>query len=136
MADNMEEARLFMDDYFQHRIDSGWVNTDQFYSDLFHESVSSKQWNRIKTLVDNSNGNVQSYEQTSWNINSKTSTNELSGTFVTYSFGTVNEIGTVVETIVLHKNSSYPTFKIINHHFDSPEIQATINEGIDKVTGK
>jgi|GEM_PF-4862831 len=135
LPESVSEANIFFDDFYKHRIDSGWTDTDKFYSQEFHESASTEDWNRIKNLVTNANGSVRSFEKISWNVKSNSSTNKISGTTATYTFRTTNVVGEVIETVALVKNRDNPTFKIISHNFNSPEIQKIINQGIDNVTG-
>lgn len=135
LSDNVQEADSFFEEFYQHRINSDWVDTEKFYSTEFLEKIETEQWDRVKRMVKTAHGSIRSYEKGSWNIKSNASTGSGSSTIAKYTFKTVYDTGEAVETIVLIKNTSNPTFKIYRYNINSPEIQDVINRGIDAATG-
>ncbi|GAB5408624.1 MAG: hypothetical protein BalsKO_09890 [Balneolaceae bacterium] len=131
-SESNEEANEVMDNFFENRIEEGSTGNTRYYSNLFLESTSTEEWERIKSLVNKANGKLVSYEQTGWKIQKKKNSSELSGTFVHYSYRIVYENGEGTETITLIKNSEIPSFKIITHHFTSTMIQQLVNKSIDE----
>lgn len=131
-SESNEEANKVMESFFENRIEENSLGNISYYSNLFLESTSTEEWNRIKSLVNKANGKIISYEQTGWQVQKKANTSELSGTFVHYSYKIVYENGEGTETISLIKNSESPSFKIIKHHFTSTMINQLVNKGIDE----
>jgi hypothetical protein len=114
------------------RIEKGGFGSDNYYSEVFWKSTDSQKWENIKQLVDKAMGNLKSYKLKTWNVTTQAKTNDLSGTIVSLVYDTVYEKGNGTETIVLHKPITGKTFKIVGHHFNSPEIQKLIDKGIEK----
>ena len=131
-SESIDETDELMKTFFENRIEEGTTGSSRFYSTLFTESTGEQEWERIQSLVLKANGKLLSYEKTGWQVQKKTHTSELSGTFVHYSYNTTYELGEGIELISLVKNSDNPTFRIIKHTFNSSMIQDLINKGIDQ----
>lgn len=131
-SEDFDQANSAIDSFFNERIEKGSIAPSQYYIDNFM-SNNPDEWIRIQKLVQEANGNLLSYERSGWQIQNKSSTSELSGTFVYYSFNTVYEKGEGTETITVLKNTDNPSFKVIGHHFDSKMIQDLVNQGINNV---
>lgn len=130
-TESKEEAKIVMDNFFEQRIENGTTGDEKYYSDIFLDSTSSKEWDRIKSIVNSANGKILSYEQSNWQIQNKANASELSGTYVYFSFNTAYENGEGTELITLFKNDENPTFKIIGHNFKSTMIVDFVNNSID-----
>ena len=128
MNQDIKEADLFMEKFFNDRIKTGDAGPSHYYSRFFKEVTSDEQWQGIKDLVINAHGKLRSFEQLTWKIETKTHISNLSGTFVFYTYNTVFENDSAVETIALFKNEENPKFRIISHRYNSDNIQKLLDE--------
>ena len=126
------EAQKVAESLFQERINDGWFGSDRYYSDLFWENTDQKKWSNIKALVAKAMGDLESYSLSSWNVQSKVNTSELSGTIVVLEYETVYREGTGTETLTIHKPLMGNEFSILGHNFYSEKIQQMIDESIEQ----
>jgi hypothetical protein len=127
------EAEKIAESLFQERINSGWLDSDRYYSDLFWENTDKKKWSDIKNIVKQALGDLESYSLTSWNVQSKVNTNEISGTIVVLQYETVYKKGIGTETLTIHKPLMGNKFSILGHNINSKQIQQVIDKGIEQV---
>jgi len=127
------EAQKIAESLFQERINSGWFDSDRYYSDLFWENTDEKKWSNIKDIVTQALGDLESYSLTSWNVQSKVNTNAISGTIVVLEYETVYKKGIGTETLTIHKPLMGNEFSILGHNFNSKKIQQVIDNGIEQV---
>ena len=126
------EAQKIAESLFQERINSGWFDSDRYYSDLFWENTDEKKWSNIKDIVTQALGDLESYSLTSWNVQSKVNTRELSGTIVILVYETVYSEGQGTETLMIHKPLMGNEFSILGHNFNSEKIQQVIDKSIEQ----
>jgi hypothetical protein len=127
------EAEKIAESLFQERITSGWFDSDRYYSDLFWENTDEKKWTNIKNIVKQALGDLESYSLTSWNVQSKVKTNEISGTIVVLQYETVYNKGIGTETLTIHKPLMGNKYSILGHNFNSKQIQQVIDNGLEQV---
>ena len=127
------EAEKIAESLFQERITSGWIDSDRYYSDLFWKNTDEKKWSDIKNIVTQALGDLESYSLTSWNVQSKVNTNEMSGTIVVLEYETVYKKGIGTETLTIHKPLMGNEFSILGHNFNSKQIQQVIDNGLEHV---
>jgi hypothetical protein len=130
VSDDIKDADLTMKNYFDVRIKTQDAGPNQFYSTHFKAETSEEDWNNIKLLVNKAHGNLKSYEQLTWKIESSVSTETISGTMVFYTYKTEFENGMANESITLIKNEENPKFKILAHQFNSDNIQKLLSENL------
>jgi hypothetical protein len=127
------EAQKIAESLFQERINSGWLDSNRYYSDLFWEKTDENKWSNIKHIVSQALGDLESYSLTSWNVQSKVNTNEMSGTIVVLEYETLYKKGIGTETLTIHKPLMGHKFSILGHNFNSDQIQQVIDNGIEQV---
>ena len=130
------EAQKIAESLFQERINSGWFDSDRYYSDLFWENTDENKWSNIKHIVSQALGDLESYSLTSWNVQSKVNTNSISGTIVVLEYQTVYKNGIGTETLTIHKPLMGNKFSILGHNFNSNKIQQVIDNGIQQLASK
>jgi hypothetical protein len=126
------EAENIAESLFQERIFNGGFGPKEYYSDLFWKNSDEKKWSSVKNLVNRAMGNLLTYSLSSWKVQSKVHTNQVSGTFVVLVYETVYEKGNGTETLTIHKPVSGGEFAILGHHFNSEKIKELINKGIEQ----
>jgi hypothetical protein len=126
------EAEKVAESLFQERINDGWLDSDRYYSDLFWKNTDEKKWSNIKNLVAKAMGDLESYSLTTWNVQSKVNTSELSGTIVVLVYETVYREGKGSETLTIHKPLMGNKYSILGHNFNSEKIQQVIDESIEQ----
>jgi hypothetical protein len=126
------EAEKVAEFLFNERIQNGWDGTDKYYSDLFWKNTTDKKWHNIRKLVTKAMGELKSFSLTTWNIQSKVNTNEISGTLVRLVYETVYDKGKGTETLVVHKPLMGEKFAILSHNINSELIQQLIEKGIEQ----
>jgi hypothetical protein len=77
-------------------------------------------------------GDLQSYSLSSWKVQTKVHTNQISGTFVVLVYETVYEKGNGTETLTIHKPGLGYKFAILGDHFNSEKIKELIEKGIER----
>ena len=85
------EAEKVAQSLFNERIRNGWSGSNEFYSDLFWKSTNEKKWSNIQNLVTKAMGELKSYSLTTWKVQSKVHTSEISGTIVVLVYETIYE---------------------------------------------
>ncbi len=68
MLPGQEDAKRFVDSFFQDRISNGGAGRDEFYSEIFWKNTDKKRWATVKQLVDCALGNLKSYTFVSSNV--------------------------------------------------------------------
>ena len=126
------EAEKISESLFQERIFNGGFGSKEYYSDLFWKNTDEKKWSSVKNVVNRAMGNLLTYSLSSWKVQSKVHTNQVSGTFVVLVYETVYEKGNGTETLTIHKPVSGGEFAILGHHFKSEKIKELINKGIEQ----
>lgn len=126
------DAEKVAESLFQDRIFNGVFGPKEYYSDLFWKNTDEKKWSSITNLVNKAMGNLLTYSLSSWKVQSKVHTNQVSGTFVVLVYETVYEKGNGTETLTIHKPVSGGEFAILGHHFNSEKIKDLINKGIEQ----
>ncbi len=126
------EAEKVAESLFQERISDGWLGSDRYYSDLFWKNTGEKKWSNIKNLVEKAMGDLESYSLTTWNVQSKVNTRELSGTIVILVYETVYSEGKGTETLMIHKPLMGNEFSILGHNFNSERIQQMMDKSIEQ----
>ena len=127
------EAQKIAESLFQERINSGWIDSDRYYSALFWKNTDEKKWSNIKNIVKLALGDLESYSLTSWNVQSKVNTNAISGTIVVLEYETVYKKGIGTETLTIHKPLMGNEFSILGHNFNSKQIQQVIDSVLGHV---
>lgn len=127
------EAQKIAESLFQERINSGWFDSDRYYSELFWKNTDENKWSNIKHIVTQSLGDLESYSLTSWNVQSKVNTHAISGTIVVLEYKTVYKKGIGIETLTIHKPLMGKEFSILGHNFNSKQIQQVIDNSIEHV---
>jgi hypothetical protein len=123
------EAQKIAESLFQERINSGWFDSDRYYSDLFWKNTDKNTWSNIKHIVTQALGDLESYSLTSWEVQSKVNTNAISGTIVVLEYETIYKKGIGTETLTIHKPLMSDEFSILGHNFNSKHIQQVIDSG-------
>ena len=126
------DAEKVAESLFQDRIFNGVFGPKEYYSDLFWKNTDENKWSSITNLVNKAMGNLLTYSLSSWKVQSKVHTNQVSGTFVVLVYETVYEKGNGTETLTIHKPVSGGEFTILGHHFNSEKIKELINKGIEQ----
>ena len=130
------EAEEVAESLFQERIHNSGFGSKQFYSDLFWKNADEKKWSSITNLVDKAMGDLLGYSLSSWKVQKKVHTNQISGTFVVLVYETVYEKGKGIETLTIHKPLSGDNFAILGHNFNSEKIQELIEKGIEQAAAR
>ena len=81
-------------------------------------------------------GDLLGYSLSSWKVQKKVHTNQISGTFVVLMYETVYEKGKGIETLTIHKPLSGDNFAILGHNFNSEKIQELIEKGIEQAAAR
>ena len=126
------EAEKVAESLFNERLQNGWSGTNKYYSELFWKNTSEKKWTNIQNLVSKAMGGLKSFSLTTWNVQSKVHTNEISGTIVRLVYETEYENGKGTETLTLHKPLMGKEFSILGHNINSELIQQLIEKGIEQ----
>jgi hypothetical protein len=127
------EAQKIAESLFQERINSGWLDSDRYYSELFWKNTDENKWSNIKRIVTQALGDLESYSLTSWNVQSKVNTHAISGIIVVLEYETVYKKGIGIETLTIHKPLMGNEFSILGHNFNSKQIQQVIDSGLEHV---
>ena len=131
MVKGKGEAEKVAESLFNDRIHKGWSGTNKYYSELFWQNTTENKWATIQNLVSKAMGELNNFSLTTWNIQSKVNTNEISGTIVRFVYETEYENGKGTETLVLHKPVMGKEFSILGHNINSKLIQQLIDKGIE-----
>lgn len=126
------EAEKVAGSLFQERIKNGWTGSDKYYSDIFFKGTTEQKWSNIQTLVTKAMGELKSYSLTTWNVQAKVHSDEISGTIVVLEYETSYEKGNGTETLTIHKPVMGGNFSIIGHNINSELIQKLIDKGIEQ----
>jgi hypothetical protein len=130
------EAEKVAESLFKERIQNGWSGSDKYYSDLFWKGTDKKKWHNIQKLVTKAMGKLKSYSLTTWNVQSKINTNEISGTVVRLLYETVYEKGKGTEALIIYKPVMGKQYSILGHNINSELIQKLIDKGIEQAASK
>lgn len=130
------EAEKVAESLFSDRIQNGWAGTDKYYSELFWKSTTKKKWANIQNLVSKAMGELKGFSLTTWNIQSKIHTSEISGTIVRLVYETEYENGKGTETLVLHKPVMGKKFSVLGHNMNSELIQQLIDKSIEQAASE
>jgi hypothetical protein len=130
------EAEKVAQSLFNERIRNGWSGSNEFYSDLFWKSTNEKKWSNIQNLVTKAMGELKSYSLTTWKVQSKVHTSEISGTIVVLVYETIYEKGKATETLTVHKPMMGEKYSILGHNINSELIQQLIDKGIEQAASE
>lgn len=126
------EAEKVAESLFNERIQKGWYGSEKYYSDLFWKNTTKEKWHNIQKIVTKAMGELKSFSLSTWNVQSKVHTNEISGTMVRLVYEAVYEKGKGTETLVLHKPVMGEKFAILAHNVNSELIHQLIYKGIEQ----
>jgi hypothetical protein len=126
------DAEKVAESFLNERIENGGFGSDTYYSEIFWDNTDIEKWEGIQRLVENTMGDLKSYELRNWKVNTQAKTNNLSGTIVYLLYETVYEKGKGTEILTIYKPILGEKYAIVGHNFDSPEIQKLIDKGIDQ----
>jgi hypothetical protein len=136
MVKGKGDAEKVAESLFNDRIQNGWAGTNKYYSELFWKATTEKKWANIQNLVLKAMGELKGFSLTTWKIQSKIHTNDISGTIVRLAYETEYENGKGTETLVLHKPVMGKKFSILGHNINSELIQQLIDKGIEHAASK
>lgn len=136
MVKGKGEAENVAESLFKDRIQNGWPGTNKYYSKLFWKNTTENKWANIQNLVSKAMGDLKAFSLTSWNIQSKIQTNEISGTIVRLVYETEYENGKGTETLVLYKPVMGKEFSVLGHNINSELIQELIDKSIEQAASK
>ena len=136
MVEGKGEAEKVAESLFQERMNNGWVNTDQYYSELFFKSTTTQKWSNIQDLVTKAMGELKGYALKNWKVQSKVHTSEMSGTIVILVYETSYENGNGMESITVHRPLKGDKYSILGHNINSELIQQLIDKGIQQAVSQ